>query len=780
MTKKDADTTIQKAAKESSDESYSPFSPKYLANDLTSSLVVFLVALPLCLGIALASGAPLFSGLLAGIVGGIVVGSLSGSHISVAGPAAGLTAIVAAQIATFQKDLSTPDVPATLEQAFAAFLAAVVIAGVIQVALGFAKAGALSAFFPSSVIKGLLAAIGVLLILKQIPHLLGHDTDAEGEMSFEQPDGHNTFSEFGTLFHGEIHTGAIVIGITCLVFLIVWDQFAILKKSVVPSPLLVVLLGAGMQLAFKTLGGPWAIGVSHLVQIEAAENAEELVGFLSFPDFSVLAGSTVYIAGATIAVVASLETLLNLEAADKLDPLRRNSPPSRELLAQGVGNICGGLIGSLPVTSVVVRSSVNANTGAKTKRSAVLHGLMLMVCVIFLPVYLNMIPLAALAAILIHTGFKLASAKLFKQMWDEGRYQFIPFIVTLVTIVFTDLLIGIVVGLCVSLLFILNSNLRRPIRRIVETHLGGDVLHIELPNQVSFLNRAALDTLLNDAARDSHVLIDATNSDYIDPDILSLISDFQKNVGPAHGVQVSLRGFKDKYKLEDVMLFADYSTPELQEQMTPQAVLEVLKEGNRRFRTGQRLARNLGRQVGAAAKEQHPFAVVLSCIDSRTSSELIFDMGLGDIFSVRIAGNVIGRHSLGSIEYGVAITGVKLVLVLGHSRCGAVTSALEASSEHVERSTGCEHLQGIVDEIHHVADDAQRRKFSTMSQDEKDSFIDDVARQNVLRVVKAVCDRSEPIRKATELGEVIVAGAMYDVTTGNIDFLTDHDGDAQV
>ncbi len=331
-------------------------SPSSLPKDLSAGLVVFLVALPLCLGIALASGAPLFSGLLAGIIGGIVVGPLSGSQTSVSGPAAGLTAIVAAQIATLGS--------------FEAFLLAVMIGGLIQIGLGIARAGALSAFFPSSVIKGLLAAIGVILILKQIPHLVGHDSDPLGEMSYVQPDEHNTFSEFATLFAGDIHLGAAIIGLTGVALLLLWSRVAWLKKSIVPGPLVVVLAGVALHLLFRRLGGSLAIGGSHLVQIPVAEKPLEVLGFLTFPDFSMWSNPAIYLAGVTIAIVASLETLLNLEAVDKLDPQRRHSPPSRELIAQGAGNVVSGLIGGLPMTSVIVRSSVNVSVGAKTKVSS--------------------------------------------------------------------------------------------------------------------------------------------------------------------------------------------------------------------------------------------------------------------------------------------------------------------------------------------------------------------------------------------------------------------------
>ncbi len=732
-----------------------------VARDATASVVVFLVALPLCMGIALASGAPLFSGLLAGIVGGIVVGAISGSNTSVSGPAAGLTAIVFAQIATLGS--------------FEAFLLAVFVAGLLQIGLGVVKAGALSAFFPSSVIKGLLAAIGVILILKQIPHVLGHDTDPEGEMSFSQPDDQNTFSEILTVMFGDIHFGAAVVGVASITLLIFWDRTKALKNSIVPGALIVVLFGVTLQYLFARVGGLWAIESSHLVQIPVADSISGFLQFLTFPDFSQWANPKIYVAAVTIALVASLETLLNLEAVDKLDPERRDSPPSRELVAQGVGNSIAGLIGGLPVTSVIVRGSVNVGMGAKTKLSAILHGVLLLACVALFPIYLNMIPLAALAAILLVTGFKLASPSLFRQMWAEGRYQFIPFLVTLVAIVFTDLLIGILIGLGVSVLFILNSNLRRPIRRIVETHIGGDVLHIELANQVSFLNRASLDKLFSEAASGTSLLIDASDTDYIDPDVLSLIRDFKNNRAPAHGVSVSLRGFRAKYNLKDDIQFADYSTRELQDRVTAQQVLEILREGNRRFRTGNRLSRDFGRQVGATAAGQTPLAAILSCIDSRVPAELVFDLGIGDIFSVRVAGNVIGSKSLGSIEYGVGVAGVKLVLVLGHTRCGAVTASVQllGDNKNVEQETGCQHLHTIVDEIAPCLDAADYRQFKQMDQAEKETFVDQVASRNVRRTVQQIVERSAVIRQAVAEGRVLVVGAVYDVKSGEIEFLSE-------
>jgi len=731
-----------------------------MPRDFTAGLVVFLVALPLCLGVALASGAPLLSGVLSGIVGGILVGALSGSHTSVSGPAAGMTAIVAAQI--------------VILGSFPAFLLSVVLAGLIQIGLGFAQAGFVAAFIPSSVIKGLLAAIGVILILKQIPHIFGHDRDPEEDMAFQQPDHENTFSELVRTMEN-IHPGASVIGIVSIAVLLAWGTWKPLKNSGVPAPLIVVLLGVGISWLFRQLGGNWIIEPSHLVQVPVADTLTGFLGFLQWPDFSQWSNQAVYIAAVTIAVVASLETMLSLEAVDKLDPEQRTSPPSRELVAQGFGNVVAGLIGGLPMTSVIVRSSVNVNAGGKTKLAAITHGIFLLVSVMFLPVWLNAIPLSCLAAILLVTGVKLVSPALVKQMWSEGRYQYIPFAVTIAAIVLTDLLIGVLIGLAVSISFILHSNMRRPIRRFVEKHLGGDVVHIELANQESFLNRAALSKVLAEIPRSGHVLLDAQNTDYIDPDVLGLIRDFKEQTGPARGVEVSLLGFRSSYQLLDQIQYVDYSTREIQDALTPQQVLQILKDGHERFRTGQRLTRDLGRQVRATAHGQHPLAVVLSCIDSRAPVELIFDLGVGDIFSVRIAGNVTSRKILGSAEYGCAVAGAKLILVMGHTRCGAVTAAVNliCSTRTAAETTGCQHLDYIVNDIQQSTDQASCRGIEARPADEKESLVNAVARRNVSQVVARMRRESRTLDGLVREQRIAIVGAMYDVVTGEIEFLAE-------
>ncbi len=738
--------------------------------DVKAGLVVFLVALPLCLGVALASRAdkdkvpealnvPLFAGLISGVLGGILVGCLSGSRTSVSGPAAGLTAVVAAQL--------------TILGSFQTFLMAVMLAGLIQIGLGLARAGFIASFFPSSVIKGPLAAIGVILILKQIPHVFGHDPDPEGDMSFDQPDMRSTFGELLELAE-DFQYGATAIGLASILLMVVWDRWKLLKYSPVPVALVVVVFGIAMREVFRQIGAPWAIDASHLVQVDVADTFEDFFGFFKFPDFSKWDKRAVYVAAITIAIVASLETLLNLEAVDKLDPQQRQSPPSRELIAQGIGNTVSGLIGGLPITSVIVRSSVNINAGGRSKISTIVHGALLLGSIALLPAWLNLIPLSCLAAILLMTGIKLASPKLLKESWKAGWNQFVPFIVTVVAIVFTDLLIGVVIGLVIALANILRSNVRRPLRKVVEKHIGGTVTRIELANQVSFLNRAALEAALHEIPHGGHVLLDAQSTDYIDPDILELIRNFKDDIAPTRAVEVSLVGFREKYRLEDRTQFVDYSTRELQTALTPLQILGILRAGHERFRASRPLTRDYYRQLMATAEGQHPLAVIVSCIDSRTPAELLFDVGVGDIFSIRLAGNVSSRKVLGSAEYACAVAGAKLIVVLGHTRCGAVSATVElaCSTKTPKEATGCDHVGFIVDDIRPSIGEGTCANFPALSAAEKYAFVDAVARRNVLRTVETILKDSRTLRALVYEGKIAVVGALYDVATGDIEYLT--------
>ncbi|MCU4154915.1 SulP family inorganic anion transporter [Carboxylicivirga sp. A043] len=499
-----------------------------LKHDVPASIVVFLVAVPLCLGIALASGAPLFSGVIAGIIGGIVVGVFSGSQLGVSGPAAGLAVIVLSAISELGS--------------FELFLAAVVISGVLQLILGYAKAGIIGYYFPSSVIKGMLSGIGVIIILKQIPHSLGYDKDYHGSLAFAQPDGHNTLSELYYMFEA-ISPGAAIITLLSMVVLILWER-PFMKKiklfNIVQGPLVVVALGIVLNLIFQSMPS-FALKANQVVAIPVASSISGFLGQFTTPDFSQILNPSVWIIAATIAIVASLETLLCLEATDKLDPQKRVTPTNRELKAQGIGNIISGLIGGLPITQVIVRSSTNIQSGGKTKMSAILHGVIMLLSALAIPKLLNLIPLASLAAILFIVGYKLAKPALFKQMYGLGKEHFVPFMVTILGIVFTDLLIGIVMGLVVAIMYILYNNYKKPFLFEEGKHLKDRVLHLELAEDVTFINKASILNTLGQVPDGSKVIIDASRSINICHDVIEIIEEF-KTSAEFRDIEVEVKG----------------------------------------------------------------------------------------------------------------------------------------------------------------------------------------------------------------------------------------------
>lgn len=509
----------------------------YLKSDFASGLVVFLVALPLCLGIALASGAPLFSGIISGIIGGIVVGYLSTSHLSVSGPAAGLTAIVLTAIT----DLGAFDI----------FLTAVFIAGVIQLLLGFVKAGSISNYFPTNVIEGMLAGIGIIIILKQIPHAFGYDSDFEGNESlleFEEI----TFSTLLPEFLKFVQLGSILVTVTSLIIMISWDKVSFLKKlKLIPGALIAVIIGVVLNEIFINTGSSMVIAKEHLVNLPMPNSWEELRSIIITPNFSAITNTKVWTTGLTIAIVASIETLLCIEAADRMDLQKRYTDTNVELKAQGLGNIISSLLGGLPMTSVVVRTSANNSAGAKSKMSAIIHGLLLFLSVLLIPSILNKIPLATLAAILLLVGYKLANPAKLIHFLKKGKYQFIPFIVTLLAVVLTDLLKGVALGIVISIIFVLRGNLKRAYSFKKEEYAEGDVIHIDLAQEVSFLNKAAIKSTLNDIPEKSKVIIDATETVYIAHDILDLIHEFKTTRAIDKKINVKLKGFKKAYNLEN-------------------------------------------------------------------------------------------------------------------------------------------------------------------------------------------------------------------------------------
>lgn len=497
-------------------------------HDFKSGISVFLVALPLCLGIALASGAPLFAGLLAGIVAGLFVSLLSGSEVSVSGPAAGLTVIVSQAIT----DLGS----------FNVFLVAVVLAGALQLGMGVLKAGRLGSYFPESVIRGMLVGIGIVIILKQIPHALGDDQDYEGEFEFLQTaDSENTFTELVRAM-ANFSPGALVISVVSLLLLLYWDKAV--KRGIgffktVPSGVVVVLMGVALNELFRAVWPDWYLGDSrvHMVNVPPLKGFGDFFNVLTFPDFSALVNPQVYVVAGTLAVVASLESLLSLEAAEAIDPQRRIASPNRELYAQGVGNVLSGLVGGLPVTAVVVRTSANVYSGARTRMSALVHGVLLLVAVLFLSPYLNRIPLACLAAILLMVGYKLASPGLFRKAFRDGWSQFIPFMVTILLVVFKDLLVGIAVGTAVGLLFVVYTNFQS----VLTVVRDGKTVLLKFTKDVTFLNKAKLKSELANLQPGDRVYVDAGRAYFIDYDIRTMLREF-RDAAPSRGITVDFRG----------------------------------------------------------------------------------------------------------------------------------------------------------------------------------------------------------------------------------------------
>jgi MFS superfamily sulfate permease-like transporter len=509
----------------------------HFKSDFASGLVVFLVALPLCLGIAMASGAPLFSGIISGVIGGVVVGFLSQSHISVSGPAAGLTAIVLTAIT----DLGAFDI----------FLTAVFIAGLFQLVLGFMKAGTISNYFPTNVIEGMLAGIGIIIIMKQLPHAFGYDSDFEGDQAFVQSDGNNTFSSLFNVLN-YVQLGSIVVSITSLGILLAWDKISFLKKlKLIPGALVAVITGIVLNELFIKLGSSLVITKDHLVSLPIPKSIEDFKQIIIVPNFSGFLNPDVWVVGLTIAIVASIETLLCIEAADRMDVLKRYTNTNIELKAQGIGNIVSALLGGLPMTSVVVRSSANCSAGAKSKLSSIIHGFLLLISVVTIPFLLNKIPLATLAAVLLLVGYKLAKPVTFIHFWHKGKYQFIPFIATLLAVVFTDLLKGVALGMIISVIFILKGNLKRAYSFRKEEYVDGDVIHIDLAQEVSFLNKAAIKQTLNSIPPNSKVIIDAKDTIYIAHDILDLIHEFKSIKAKDESIRVKLKGFKKEYQLDN-------------------------------------------------------------------------------------------------------------------------------------------------------------------------------------------------------------------------------------
>ncbi len=522
---------------------------KTLKNDLPASIVVFLVALPLCLGISLASGAPFFSGIISGIIGGVIIGLMSGSKLSVSGPAAGLAALVLAAITSLGD--------------FRLFLCAVVIAGILQILMSIAKLGGIANYFPSSVIKGLLTCIGILIIAKQLPHAFGYEHNEPGNISALLPFGEEDVHVLMQPLH-HINIGVLMICLISIATMLVWDMPFIKRwAKFIPGALVAVIVSVLINELLKASGSFLAIGADHLVSIKVASNPAEFLSFFTLPDFNGFLNSKVIITGIMIAIIASLETLLSIEAIDNIDPERNVTNTNRELFAQGIGNTIAGLVGGLPVTSVIVRSSANINSGAKSKLSAVFHGLLLLLSVILIPTLLNKIPLASLAAILLLVGYKLCKVSVFKDVISNGKYQYVPFFVTVAVILSIDLfgvipavkgeglLIGVIAGLIAAAFAILHGNLKNSYYFHKDKHHTGDIIKLHLSEEVSFLNKGSIRQTLEHLPENSTVVIDASNTKYIDYDVLEIIKEFRDIKAPLKNINCQITGFKEIYKIDN-------------------------------------------------------------------------------------------------------------------------------------------------------------------------------------------------------------------------------------
>ncbi|MDO9214632.1 MAG: carbonic anhydrase family protein [Methylococcales bacterium] len=706
---------------------------RYMKHDLPAGLVVFLISVPMSLGIALASGAPLFSGLITGIIGGLLVAPLSGSQLGVSGTAAGLSVLVFAAIAEF---------------GFNGFLLALMIAGLLQILLGLMKAGVIAHYFPSSVINGMLSGIGMILFLKQIPHALGYDRDYEGDFSFFQSDHFSSFSELVNAVEF-ISPTATVIALISLAVLIFWEQpfiktlrYARLYQGI----LLAVLLGVLSNQYLVTFAPELALKDNHLVMIPVFSTFADVLAQFHSPDFSLFDQPKLYVIAATLALVASLETLICVEAVDKLDTYRRVTSTNRELMTQGLANTMLGLCGGLPLTQVIVRSSINIQAGAKTKTAGFIHGLLMLMAVLFIPEWMNFIPLATLASVLLVVSYKLINPAMFKIMYQAGWYHFIPFCVTILGLVFTDLLVGIIIGLVVALFAILLENYKSA-SYFREAVIGNKII-FRLSEHVSFLNKANIKRTLDHVPAHSDVVIDATRSKYIDYDVFEVIENFKREaqLKKINLTLENMRGFGVLKPIEK----ARSQTYDSQQALTPACVLEILKDGNAHFINNLEANRNLLEQVNDTQQGQFPLAIILSCMDSRTSVELIFDLGLGDVFSARVAGNVVNDDILGSMEYACKLAGSKLIVVLGHTHCGAIKGACA----QVELA----HLTGLLAKI--------QPAIAAVGNES----VEKVAEKNVQLTVEQIRARSSVLEDLIQAGDIGIIGGMYDIETGRVAF----------
>lgn len=714
--------------------------------DFVASAVVFLVAIPLCLGIAMASGAPLISGLISGIIGGIIVGALSNSQVSVSGPAAGMAALIITGISELG--------------GFDTFLLALTIAGILQALIGFVRAGFAADYIPSNIVQGLLCAIGVLLIAKQLPLAFTQSSDLIRLQELITYASDQKLSFRGLLLH-HFNAGATLITLVGFAVFFYAKRTTISFFKKIPTPIIVVLVGVIMNEIFILSHSVLAQNNLSLVSIPDIDITTNLLKNLQHPNWAALGNGQVYFYAITIALVASIETLLNIKAGEKLDKSRRYSSKDRELVAQGIGNAVSGLIGGLPITSVIVRTSVNIQSGCKTKVSTILHGLFLILALVSFSALINRIPIATLATILIYTGYKLTHPTIYLEVYHQGTDRFLPFIATVIGIVFFNLLEGILIGLAISLFYILKANSQTRLDIVKEIYPTGAINRLILPQQVSFLNKASLTLELEAIPKNSQLMIDARNVTYIDKEIIELIKEFKNEQAPIKNIAINLIGLQSHYEIHNFIDFINVTTYSIQATLKPFQVINILKEGNLRLLKDQRINRNIQFDIEQTALSQHPIAVVLGCIDSRVPVETIFDMSCGDLFIARVAGNVVNTDIIASIEYACKIVGAKLILVLGHTRCGAIQAACSNLSPGGNLPTLLAKIKPAILAETQITDNRNG---------DNSKFTDHVMKLNIINTIDNIYNDSEILSSMIDNDEIGIIGAVYNVETGEVKF----------
>ena len=714
--------------------------------DFTAAIVVFLVAIPLCLGIALASGAPLLSGILSGVIGGCVVGVLSGSHVSVAGPSPGICAVVLAVI--------------TQLGGFEPFLLALFIAGIYQMIAGLFRAGFIADYIPSNVVQGLLSAVGLLIIIKEVPFAftLSHSIANLKTELLDIPSGFSL--EPLKQVSIDINSGAIILSLSSLLILIYFEKTKQRWLRSLSGPFVVVILGIIVNEIFILTSSSLAQLGPNLVNIPQQNSFADFIGQLQSPDWSTLKNPQVYVSALFIASVASLENLLNIKASERLDLKHRYCSKDRELIVQGIGNVLAGLIGAIPITTVIVRTYVNIEAGAKTKGATIMHGIFILLAMLLIPNGLSKIPLSSLAGVLVFTGYKLTKPSIYRAIYRQGLDRFIPFITTVVCILIFNILIGILAGLFISLFFILKSNSQLRLDIIKELYPQGTINRLILPQQTTFLNKGALLAELESIPKHSELVIDARYSEYIDKEIIEFIKEYQTEEAPQKHISLNLIGFKDSYQIKDQIHFISVTTFQAQSLITAQQALNILQEGNTRFKQDKFIPRNIKSDINQTATTQYPIAVVLGCMDSRVPVETIFDVTFGDLFCIRIAGNIVNDDVLASIEYACKVIRAKLIVVLGHTGCGAI----QAACNNVETGFITQLLAKIKPAIEAETATQNNRTGTNMQ------YVQNITELNIANTIQSIYHNSPILEAMINQEEIGIVGAIYDVHSGAVDF----------